>query len=88
MPRLELLWNVPRLATGWLPSYNPRLWRGRCSHVTVSCAIPLPFHIDGELFIDHDRAVHTIDVEVVPAALRVMAKKNPKPEIRNPKPEL
>jgi diacylglycerol kinase family enzyme len=74
MPRLELLWNVPRLATGWLPSRNPRLWRGRCSRVTVSCAVPLPFHIDGELFADHERAVHAIDVEIVPAALRVMAK--------------
>lgn len=74
MPRLELLWNVPRLAMGWLPSRNPRLWRGRCSQVTVSSRVPIPFHIDGELFTDHERAVHTMEVCVIPGALRTMAR--------------
>lgn len=74
MPRLELLWNVPRLVTGWLPSRNPKLWRGRCRRVQVRCEEPIPFHIDGELFIEHERPVHEVTVELVPAALRVMAR--------------
>jgi diacylglycerol kinase family enzyme len=74
MPRLELLWNVPRLATGWLPSRNPRLWRGRCQKVRVTCDEPLPFHVDGELFTEHERPVCALEVQVVPGALRVMAK--------------
>jgi len=74
MPRLELLWNVPRLATGWLPRGNPRLWRGRCNRVIVRSEIPIPFHVDGELFPDPDKLVHTLAVEVLPGALRVMAK--------------
>ena len=75
MCRMELLWNVPRLATGWLPDRNPRLWRGRCSHVTVSCAEPIPFHIDGELFTEHERPVHTLHVEIIPGALQTMARR-------------
>jgi diacylglycerol kinase family enzyme len=74
MPRLELLWNVPRLATGWLPRRNPRLWRGRCRHVRVTCEEPLPFHVDGELFANPERPVRTLDIHVLPGALRVMAK--------------
>jgi diacylglycerol kinase family enzyme len=74
MSRLELLWNVPRLATGWLPSRNPRLWRGRCKHVTIESSVPIPFHIDGELFTDHDKRVTALQIEVIPAALRVMAR--------------
>jgi diacylglycerol kinase family enzyme len=77
MHRLELLWNVPRLATGLLPTRNPKLWRGRCRHVTVTCEAPLPFHIDGELFTQAERAVHTLDVQIVPSALRVMARQQP-----------
>jgi diacylglycerol kinase family enzyme len=76
MPRLELLWNVPRLATGWLPSRNPKLWRGRCRRVNVRCDEPIPFHIDGELFIEHERPVHALEVELVPSALRVMARED------------
>jgi len=86
MPRLELLWNVPRLATGWLPSRNPRLWRGRCRHVRVTCADPLPFHIDGELFTDHEKQVHALDIQVLPGALRVMAKETA-PVVGNPNSE-
>ena len=76
MHRLELLWNVPRLATGWLPFGNPRLWRGRCRRVTVQSAEPIPFHIDGELFTDHEKLVTALQIEVIPAALRVMARQN------------
>jgi diacylglycerol kinase family enzyme len=72
-----LLWNVPRLVIGWLPTGNPRLWRGRCRNVQVRCEAPLPFHIDGELFSDPDRPVHTLDVQILPGALRVMAKAPP-----------
>ena len=74
MHRLELLWNVPRLATGWLPSRNPRLWRGRCSRVTVRSELPIPFHVDGELFTEHEKLVHALAIEVLPGALRVMAR--------------
>jgi diacylglycerol kinase family enzyme len=74
LPRLELLWNVPRLVTGWLPTRNPRLWRGRCREVHVRCEKPLPFHIDGELFSEPERAVHALDVRILPSALRVMAR--------------
>jgi diacylglycerol kinase family enzyme len=75
MPRLELLWNVPRLAIGWLPSRNPRLWRGRCRQVSVTSEAPLPFHLDGELFMDSEKAVHSLEVQIVPTALRVMARR-------------
>ncbi|HMF11830.1 MAG TPA: diacylglycerol kinase family protein [Gemmataceae bacterium] len=75
MPRLELLWNVPRLAIGWLPERNPHLWRGRCRHVRVSCEHALPFHVDGESFTDHEKLVHALDIQVLPGALRVMARR-------------
>jgi diacylglycerol kinase (ATP) len=74
MSRLELLWNVPRLATGWLPSRNPRLWRGRCRRVAIQSSEPILFHIDGELFTAHEKPVTALQVEVMPAALRVMAR--------------
>jgi diacylglycerol kinase family enzyme len=76
MPRLELLWNVPRLATGLLPFGNPRLWRGRCRRVTVQSTLPIPFHIDGELFTRHEKLVTELQIEVIPAALRVMARQS------------
>src|SRR5262249_52532250 len=74
MPRVELLWNVPRLATGWLPSRNPKLWRGRCRRATVTSAAPLPFHIDGAVLIGREKPVHALEVEIIPGALQVMAK--------------
>jgi diacylglycerol kinase family enzyme len=74
MPRWELLWNVPRLATGWLPFGNPYLRRGRCRRVTVRSSQPIPFHIDGELFSEHENDVTELQIEVIPAALRVMAR--------------
>jgi diacylglycerol kinase family enzyme len=76
MPRLELLWNVPRLATGWLPFGNPRLWRGRCRRVKVQSSQPIPFHIDGELFTEYEKRVTSLQVEVLPGALRVMARQS------------
>jgi diacylglycerol kinase family enzyme len=76
MHRLELLWNVPRLATGLLPFGNPRLWRGRCRIVRVQSTQPIPFHIDGELFTRHEKRVTELQIEVIPAALSVMARQS------------
>jgi len=74
MGRLELLWNVPRLATGWLPFGNPYLRRGRCRRVRVHSSKPIPFHIDGELFTELEKPVTELQIEVIPAALRVMVR--------------
>jgi diacylglycerol kinase family enzyme len=76
MPRWQLLWNVPRLATGWLPTGNPYLRRGRCRRVTVRSSQPIPFHIDGELFTHYEKRVTELQIEVIPAALRVMARQS------------
>jgi diacylglycerol kinase family enzyme len=74
LPRLELFWNLPGMISGRLPKDHPKLWRGRCRHVTVVSETPLPFHIDGELFSEPDKAVYALDVQILPGALRVMAK--------------
>jgi len=74
LPRWELIWNLPGMISGRLPTDHPKLWRGRCQHVTVVSEEPLPFHIDGELFSEPKKAVHTLDIQILPGALRVMAK--------------
>jgi diacylglycerol kinase family enzyme len=78
LPRLELCWHFPDMISGRLPTDHPKLWRGRCRHVTVVSETPLPFHIDGELFSQPDKPVHDLDVRLLPGALRVMAKQPPR----------
>lgn len=64
---------VPGLVAGRLGEH-PLLWRGRCREVALRSETPLVFHIDGEVLAGSDREVHSLEVSLLPSALRVMRK--------------
>jgi len=71
LSRLELLRHLPGMITGRLPTDNPRVWMGKCRTVRIESTAPLTVHIDGEFFSEPEDKVQTIDVRLLPAALRV-----------------
>jgi diacylglycerol kinase family enzyme len=72
LSRWELVRNLLRINTGKLPDHA-QVWRGRCRSVRVESPTPLPLHLDGELFGPLEEAVHDLQIDLLPGALRVMA---------------
>ncbi len=72
--RRELLRNLLRINSGNLRKDHPLVWMGQCREVSVKSEVPLPFHIDGELFSQVEKEVYSLDVSIRPGHLRVMAK--------------
>jgi diacylglycerol kinase family enzyme len=70
LSRWELIRNLLRINTGKLPTH-PRIWRGRCSSIRIESRAPLPFHLDGELFENHEQPVTDLEARLIPAGLRV-----------------
>jgi diacylglycerol kinase family enzyme len=72
MSRWEVLRYLPKLASGGpLPADHPALWQGRCREVRLESTVPLTIHLDGEFFSRSEDNVRTIEVRLLPAALRV-----------------
>jgi diacylglycerol kinase (ATP) len=73
--RRDLATLLPRLFMGrGLPSDHPKLWLGRCRRVRLHCEAALVVHTDGELFCVPDDGVQDLDIELLPGALRVLAR--------------
>jgi diacylglycerol kinase family enzyme len=64
---------VPYLALFGPPRHNPRVKLGHCARVRLQSPTPLTVHIDGEFFATPDHAVTTLEVRLLPRALRVRA---------------
>jgi diacylglycerol kinase family enzyme len=73
--RTQLLGYVPGLVAGKLPEVHPGVWMGRCRRVRLKSAEPLTVHIDGEFFCVPRDAVRELEVECLPAALRVFRRR-------------
>lgn len=73
LSRWELLRYVPRMITGNLPTNHPIVWMGRCREAQVVSEVPLAIHIDGEVFSRPDEDVRSVEVRILPGALRVQA---------------
>ncbi len=69
--RWELIRYLPAMVTGRLPSDHPRFWTGRCRAVRVRSEAPLTVHLDGEFFCQAHDNVRELEIEMLPAALRV-----------------
>ncbi len=57
-----------------LPLDHPKLWLGRCRRVRLHCESALVVHTDGELFCVPEDDVRDLDIELLPGALRVLAR--------------
>ena len=72
LARWEVLRFMPKLASGGrLPNDHPAIWLGRCREVQLRSATPLTIHLDGEFFCRSEDNLHSIEVRLLPAALRV-----------------
>ena len=69
--RLGLLRYLPRMITGKIPKDDSRLRIGRCKYVIVHSEKPLLAHVDGEFLCRPEEGIHSVDIELIPAALRV-----------------
>jgi diacylglycerol kinase family enzyme len=76
IPRWELLRYVPGMITGRLPTDHPKLWMGRCRRVEVHAEVPLPVHLDGEMFCRPEDGVRDLEIEILPGALQVQGSRN------------
>jgi len=71
--RLRALTLLPRLAKGTLPRDHPLIRHGRCRTITIKSENSLRVHIDGEFFCQPADGVTELDIELIPAALRVLS---------------
>ena len=72
--RLGLLRYLPRMITGKIPKDDLRLRVGRCKSVTVHSEKPLVAHVDGEFLCRPEEGIHYVEIELIPAGLRVQGK--------------
>jgi diacylglycerol kinase family enzyme len=71
LSRLEVLRFLPRLALSGPPSDHPKVRLGRCRRVRLRSSAPLIVHVDGEFFCRPEDRIQDLDIEILPAALRV-----------------
>jgi len=71
LSRWEILKFLPRLALLGPPEEYPKVRQGQCRRVRIASATPLIAHTDGELFCLPGEGVHELEIELLPAALRV-----------------
>jgi diacylglycerol kinase family enzyme len=74
LSRWEVLRLLPRLALSGPPRNHPKVRLGRCRHVRVRAQVPLTVHIDGEFFCTPTDNVRDLDIEIIPAGLRVLTR--------------
>jgi diacylglycerol kinase family enzyme len=71
IPRWEMARYVPSIITGNLPVGHPQLSLGRCRTVRVCAELPLPVHLDGELFCRPEDGIRELEIRLLPSALRI-----------------
>jgi len=71
LSRWEVLTLLPRLALAGPPSNHPKVSQGRCRTVRLSSEAPLTVHIDGEFFCKPEDCVKAIEIQILPACLKV-----------------
>ena len=71
LSRWEILQFLPRLALFGPPQTYPKIRQGRCRRVTLRSETPLIVHTDGEFFCLPAEGVRELEIDIVPAALRV-----------------
>jgi diacylglycerol kinase (ATP) len=71
LSRWEVLRFLPRLALCGPPTEHPKVRQGRCHTIHLSCETPLVVHIDGEFFCLPEDKVRSLDIRLMPRALRV-----------------
>jgi diacylglycerol kinase family enzyme len=71
LSRGHLIRYLPAMMTGHLPEKHPLLKLGTASRIEVSSEVPLCVHTDGEFFCLPEDCIEHIEVEVIPARLRV-----------------
>jgi diacylglycerol kinase (ATP) len=71
LSRLEVLGFLPRLALAGPPSNHPKVRLGRCRHIHLRAETPLIVHVDGEFYCKPQDKIREIDIQLLPAALRV-----------------
>jgi diacylglycerol kinase family enzyme len=73
LSRWEVLRFLPRLALCGPPPDYPKTRQGRCREVRLSSEAPLICHIDGEFFCIPEDNVRSLEIRLLPHALRVRA---------------
>lgn len=71
LSRWEVLQLLPRLALAGPPADNPKINQGRCRRVKLTSETPLVVHIDGEFFCLPEDNICSVEIDIVPAALRI-----------------
>jgi diacylglycerol kinase (ATP) len=77
LSRRDLVGLVPRLFAGTLPRDYPNLWMGRCRRVCLRGEEDLIVHAEGEMFCVPGDGVRSLEVELLPGALRVLGRWGP-----------
>jgi diacylglycerol kinase (ATP) len=71
LSRWEVLRLLPRLAMSGPPADNPKVRLGRCRRVRLRSGAPLIVHVDGEFFCRPEDDLRDLEIDILPAALRV-----------------
>jgi diacylglycerol kinase family enzyme len=71
MSALRVLVMLPRIALAGVPSRHPQISFRRCQCLSVQSTTPLSAHTDGEILCTPADAIHTLDIRLLPARLRV-----------------
>ena len=72
--RRSVLRFLPRVALFGPPANHPHVRLGRCRTLRLRSAAPLIVHVDGEFFCRPEDRVQELEIELLPAALRVQTK--------------
>ena len=73
LSRFGVLCFLPRLALFGPPKHHPKLTIGQCRSVRIKSPDPLTVHVDGEFFARPEDNIHEVEIEIIPAALKVRA---------------
>ena len=71
LSRWEIVRLLPRVAICGPPTNNPKIRLGRCRRVRLHSAAPLIVHVDGEFFCRPEDNLRDLEIDILPAALRV-----------------
>ena len=71
LARWKLISYLPRMVTGRIPYGDPHIQAGRCRSLRVMSETPLAVHADGEFFCLPEDQITSMEIELLPSALRV-----------------
>jgi len=71
LSRWGVLKFLPRLALFGPPATHPKLRMGLCKRVRIKSPDALTIHVDGEFFARPEDDIRQVEIEIVPAALKV-----------------